>query len=281
MLTVPQASASWNPAVAAVILVHLGGRLGPVRELQAWCREVGAVLIEDCAQAAMSSIDGQKAGTFGRFGCFSFQQGKTMSAGEGGAVVCDREEDYLRLQELRTDGRIYSDPPKAGLMQVRLGSGMGVNRCMSEIQAAILLDQLERLDELLQREAEGASRLDLVFSQMDGWRSLRPTGGTVTVSLYEYAVQYTASDIETVQSVLDAAKGTGGDFAPVQLPLHRSDYYRPRKHPRFSHVALGGAHPARVAFPGSDLYASRTISFHHGTLLATESLNALVEALSS
>lgn len=88
----------------AIIVVHLFGRAARVRELREIADEAGVMLIEDCAQAFLSreSDSGPLVGTIGHVGCFSFQQTKHITTGDGGIVVTN-DQDLARSMSLFSD----------------------------------------------------------------------------------------------------------------------------------------------------------------------------------
>ena len=129
---------------AGIIMVHMSGAPGDIRAIQAIARRRGLFLLEDCAQCAGGSVCGQKVGTFGEIGIFSFQMNKNMTAGEGGCVVTDDARLYARafachdMGYARDDkGRLSFSDPDVCLW------GKGCR--LDEIRAAILRVQLRKL----------------------------------------------------------------------------------------------------------------------------------------
>ena len=122
--------------VAAVVATHLYGKMAAMADV---LRVAGAVpVIEDCAQAHGAMRDGRRAGAWGKAGCFSFYPTKNLGAlGDGGAVVTDDPDLAARLRALRQYGwdRKY-----------HAATAGGRNSRLDEIQAAILLAMLPRLD---------------------------------------------------------------------------------------------------------------------------------------
>ena len=112
------------------------------------CRGGGVPLVEDCAQAHGAAWRGARAGALGTVGVFSMQQTKVLTGGEGGAVITDRADLARRLEQLRADGRVFCrTPPRIGELElVEVGEVTGANLAMSEVQAALLLDGLTRLE---------------------------------------------------------------------------------------------------------------------------------------
>ena len=122
----------------AIILTHLYGQLADVEEISALARQHGVALIEDCAQSHGALRNGQRAGSFGDIGCFSFYPTKNLGAlGDGGAVVCRDDRLASKLLSLRQYGwgrKYHNDMP------------LGRNSRLDELQAAVLNDKLPTLD---------------------------------------------------------------------------------------------------------------------------------------
>ncbi|BCB90391.1 DegT/DnrJ/EryC1/StrS family aminotransferase [Phytohabitans suffuscus] len=129
--------AAITPRTRAVVVVHTYRQLAEMDQLLSVARRHGLHVIEDCAHAHGARWGDRAAGTMGVAGCFSFQNGKSMAAGEGGAVVTDDPALADRLYSLKNCGRPARD---------QLPHGFGGNRRITEFQAAVLRGQLERLE---------------------------------------------------------------------------------------------------------------------------------------
>lgn len=130
----------------AVLVVHMCGSMARIDELAALCEERGIVLIEDAAQALGAHFRGKPLGTFGKAGCFSFDYVKTITCGEGGAVVTDDPEVYEIVQAYTDHGHdhVGSDRGAEGHPHV------GTNYRISELNAAVGVAQLRKLDKMLE-----------------------------------------------------------------------------------------------------------------------------------
>ena len=132
----------------AVLLVHLYGQVHNMERWTALCEKHGIALLEDCAQAHLAQWNGRVAGSFGRFGAYSFYPTKNLGAlGDAGALVCNDGELAQRAAVLRNYGqsvRYHHTEP-------------GLNSRLDELQAALLLVRLERLDEFTERRREIAA----------------------------------------------------------------------------------------------------------------------------
>lgn len=133
----------------AIVPVHVSGRAASMEELLQIAEENNLVLIEDAAEALMSVHRGRCLGTWGDAGCFSFSPNKTITTGQGGLVVTDRDDLHVRLRELKDQGR-----PVRGTGGGDQHDSIGFNFKFTNLQAAVGLGQLTRLDSRLQRMRE-------------------------------------------------------------------------------------------------------------------------------
>jgi dTDP-4-amino-4,6-dideoxygalactose transaminase len=143
----------------AVVVVHLYGRAANMDAVGRLCRQNGALLVEDCAQAHAATIGGQRVGTFGDAAAFSFYPTKNLGAlGDGGAVVTNDDAVAAAVRTLREYGwtqRYRSDIP-------------GKNSRLDEIQAAVLRVKLAHLDDDTARRRRVAAFYDGALAGCDG-----------------------------------------------------------------------------------------------------------------
>lgn len=128
----------------AIMPVHLYGTTATMDEVLAFAIQHHLYVIEDAAQAIGVRRWGQHAGTFGDVGCFSFFADKTITTGEGGAVVTNDEGVYQRLCLLRNQGRVQ----RGSFVHPEIG----YNFRMTDMQAALGLVQLQKLPAVLARK---------------------------------------------------------------------------------------------------------------------------------
>lgn len=139
--------AAITPYTKAVIPVHMRGTPCQMDEILAIARKHGLLVIEDVAQANGGSYKGNPLGGMGDAGCFSFQQFKVVTSGEGGMVVTNNPELHARAS-------VYHDCAVSfwGVEpSTRVGSFAGENYRMSEIQAALGLAQSSKMDSVVNR----------------------------------------------------------------------------------------------------------------------------------
>ncbi len=153
-----------TPRTKAILVVHLAGHPAEMDEIMKIARENNLAVIEDCAQAIGSEYRGRKVGSIGDVGAFSFYQSKNMTTGEGGMVTTNNEEVYKRARlfiEHGSEERYY---------HVLLGW----NYRMTELQAALGLGQLARIEELNRMREEIAKIYSEELESLDGDLLLLP-----------------------------------------------------------------------------------------------------------
>jgi perosamine synthetase len=131
-----------TPKTKAVIPVDLYGGMPDMDAIRIIARRNKIAIIEDAAEAFGAKYKGKHSGAFGEIGVFSFHGSKTLTTGEGGMLVTDREDLFKRIQILRDHGRQPED-------RMFWNSEVAYKYKMSSMQAALGLAQLERIDELL------------------------------------------------------------------------------------------------------------------------------------
>lgn len=150
----------------AIIPVHMLGAQARVKEIREVADRRGIPMVEDTAQAPGASLDGRKLGTFGRCGTFSFDPVKTITTGEGGMIVTDDKELWRNMSEFHDHGHDHA--PNAG---GRGGEGrrfIGFNYRMMELQGAIGLAQLVKLDEIIARQKKNKMALKEAVAGIPG-----------------------------------------------------------------------------------------------------------------
>ena len=138
-----------TPQTRAVIAVHMLGTPARLREISAICDRHHLVLIEDAAWGCGGSLDGRALGTWGRMGTYSFDFAKTMTTGEGGMIVFREKRDYERAAAWHDHGH-ENNPSVPRWEDTRSGSGF--NYRMNELQGAVGLAQLKKLDDVVRRQ---------------------------------------------------------------------------------------------------------------------------------
>jgi 8-amino-3,8-dideoxy-alpha-D-manno-octulosonate transaminase len=144
----------------AVLPVHMCGSMARIDQLATLCRERDLVLVEDACQAVGGSYQGKSLGTFGKAGCFSFDPVKTITCGEGGAVITDDKAVYLAADA-------YADHGHDHIGQDRGLEGhaiIGLNFRISELNAAVGVAQLRKLDFILEKQRAAKAQITAMLA---------------------------------------------------------------------------------------------------------------------
>lgn len=227
-----------------IMVVHLTSSAADMEGIVAFAADHDIHVIEDCAQAHGAVWQsGRRVGTHGVLSTFSFQNGKTLSAGEGGAVLGDDESLRETAECCRADGRARraNDPAVGEMYLEELGTPMGVNYCMPELSAAILRAALPHLDSETEQRATNSQYLDELFSA-EGIDTIRTPASIRTRSVYEYGVYIAAlSRSDAAQCRRAIAAELGNPVFEIDAPVPQSKLYRPETKPRFrvSHHGYG------------------------------------------
>lgn len=143
---------------AAIVPVHLENVVCDLDAILAVARAAGLPVLEDACQAMGSSYRGRPAGTLGDLGCFSLQQGKNITAGEGGVVVGHDEGLVTRAARYADQGGQFVTA-KGGRGSAETGPFVGVNLRMTELAGAVARVQLERLPGIVAAMRAAKARL--------------------------------------------------------------------------------------------------------------------------
>jgi len=158
-----------TPRTKAIIPVHLYGQMADMRRLKAIADRAGLKLIEDCAHAIESERDGVKPGQLSDAASFSFYATKNITSGEGGAVATNSPEVNERLRLLRQHGMTANAADRyTGVYRHWDIELLGWKYNMTNLQAALLAGQLDRIEPLWQRREEIARRYEAGFRGAEG-----------------------------------------------------------------------------------------------------------------
>ncbi len=157
-VTAETIEAALSHRTRAIVVTHLFGNPCGMREIQQLADEREIPIIEDCAQAFLARSGGAFVGSLGALGCFSLQQGKHITTGEGGLVVTDDDDLARRVFLMVNKAWGYGDEKPDHYF-------LALNYRMSELQGAVALAQLEKHAEVVRHRREAAAHLT---KQLDG-----------------------------------------------------------------------------------------------------------------
>ena len=209
-----------------IIPVHFAGQPADMDALMGIAERHQLVVIEDCAHAHGASWNGKSVGSFGDFGSFSFQASKNLTAGEGGFLTTNNDELAEIARSICNQGRRTGG---AWYEHVRLGT----NYRITGWQAAILLTQLQRLPEQIERRNENARILNEQLSGIDLIRLPRVDERVTRHSYYLYLIRlnlerYPGLTKSSFAKALAAEGITCAEGYPH--PLYRNEVFRSYEH---------------------------------------------------
>lgn len=206
-----------TPRTKAIIPVHLYGHPADMDPILDIARRHDLYVIEDAAEAHGARYKGQRVGGIGDIGIFSFYGNKIITTGEGGMVVTDRSDLAEKMRMLRDHGmsreRRYWHPM------------LGYNYRMTNLQAALGVAQMERIEGIIAKKIKIAKMYELGFHNLKGV-SLPPNLNWAdnVFWLYTILIEEGAFGMSR-EEVMTHMKSAGVDTRPVFSPLHKQPIY--------------------------------------------------------
>lgn len=226
-----------SESTRAVLVSHLHGGLVPMPEVIEFAGQRGIGVVEDACQVPGATVAGRPAGTWGDVGVWSFGGSKLLSAGRGGAVFTRRADVHQRI-------RLFNERGNQAYP-------------LSELQAAVLLPQLDQLDERNARRGAAVAKLAAQLDALPGLRTFRPQAAHSQAAYYKLGLQYDATELaDTPRDEFVAAMRAEG----VAVDAGFRDFTR-RSDKRCRKV--GSLSESRRAGEG-------TLVLHHPVLLAED-----------
>lgn len=191
----------------AIMPVGVYGQCPPMDGVMEFAERHHLVVIEDAAQCYGVSYNGRHAGTWGQAGVFSFFADKTVTTGEGGAVLTNDDAVYERLRLLRNQGREDSG--------TFIHESLGMNFRVTDMQCAVGRAQLRKLPDIAARKRENYARYAARLADVDGVRLQRIQDGSTHVP-FRFPLLSDRS-AEVVKALEDSGIQTRGFFCPLHL----------------------------------------------------------------
>jgi len=251
---------SWNMSVEeleslltertkALIPVHLYGFAAPVNEIKDFAKRHNLFLVEDAAPAIGTQIGNELAGTFGDFGCFSFQGAKLLVTGEGGMLVTNNTELYERAWKIQDHGR------RPGTFWIE---ELGHKYKMNNITAALGFGQIQRADVQVERKREINSMYKHSLEKLNSISFQEEIPGTKSICWMTSITlgQRIESSAEELSKYL---KENGVDTRPVFPTIH--------SYPMWA-VEKDNPHASFISF--------RSINLPSGVTLSNKSINKVI-----
>jgi perosamine synthetase len=244
----------------AILAVDVFGHPAEWDELEHIARKHKVTLIEDSAEAIGAEYKGRQAGTFGKAAIFAFYPNKQMTTGEGGVVLTDDETIARLCRSLRNQGR---DEEGAWLLHERLG----YNYRLSDINCALGIAQLQRLDGMLRQRERVAQMYNERLEKLNG---VRPpyVSPHVKISWFVYVICLAQSYTQVERDrVLARLRQEGIGCSNYFSPIHLQPFYR----------ELFGYKPGE--FPNTEFVSARTVALPFYNALAEKEIDDVVSHL--
>jgi perosamine synthetase len=246
----------------AIVAVDMFGYPCELDELRTIADSHGLALIEDACESLGAEYRGRPLGAHGPAAVFAFYPNKQMATGEGGVVTTHSEEEWQLLRSLRNQGRTY-DSQGGWFHHVRLG----MNYRWTDVQAAIGLAQLEKLERILELRAAAAHRYGELLAGLDGVEAPLADDADHRRSWFVYVVKLDAELNRAV--VMDALRREGVATAEYVPCIHLQPYMRER---------FGFA---QGLCPIAEDTAARTLALPFFTQIEADDQDHVVEVLAS
>lgn len=245
-----------TPRTRAIYVLHKEGAPAEIEDIYALAKVRGLKVVEDAAHAFGAKRSGWRLGSKGDFVCFSFQAIKHITTGDGGALLCGDEEDYIRAKKAKWFG-IDRDARAGRDVWHEDISEWGFKGNMNDIAGTLGLVQMAHVDWILQRFHENGRRYDALLSGVPGITTLkRNPADFQTYWGYTFLV-------ENRSAVLERVKEAG--IAAGQIHV-RNDHYS----------MFGGE---RRDLPNTDWFDAREMSVPCGWWVDGDRLDHIVEVL--
>jgi len=254
----------------AVIIVHLYGAMPDIARIRRICKKHGLFLIEDCAHQHGAFWKGKGVGSFGDVGCFSFQESKVLSSGEGGFNTTQNKRLFERLYSLRNCGRGWMDNMKHSIQ-----SG---NYRLTEWQAGMLMCGLKRLDRQTKLRDTNAQYLNKKLAKIPGILPMRRRKEITRASYFNFAFridwkQIPAKGLTNMHVCLALIAELNGAWEPPYEPLNKCGLYKPhtkRRH-KIDPEYWKQINPKRFKLPVcKDAHEKSGVTIHHHMLMGTK-----------
>ncbi len=244
----------------AVMPVHMCGSMADLKPLKAICDRHDLLLIEDACQAIGGSYEGKPLGSYGDVGCFSFDYVKTITCGEGGGLITDNETFYRNADHYSDHGHDHVGSDRGAESHPFLG----YNFRISELNAAVGVAQIRRLDEFLRIQENHYGILAESLAGLEGITMRKiPVTGVQNYSFLNFFLPSEALARNAHKAL--AAAGIDGCFYWYDNNWH---YYRKWEH-LTELKTLGSVSPEvqeklsglkDLTFPSSDHWMGRNLS---------------------
>ena len=220
-IDIDKASKMLTTRTKAIMPVHLYGQACDMLKVMRFAKEHNLRVLEDCAEGLGTKWESKRVGTFGDAAAFSFFGNKTITTGEGGMIIFKDRATCSLAKELRDHGM----SPKKKYWHEKVG----YNYRMTNMQAALGVAQLERLDEIVEAKKMIGMRYINMLSGCDEIELLPKTNSRVENSFWLFTI--ILKDKINKGFIIESMKNVGIEVRPVFYPLHMMPPYKNCKRP--------------------------------------------------
>jgi len=240
----------------AIIPVHLFGHPCDMDEILKFAKKNDLKVIEDCAQAPGAEYKGKKVGTMGDCGVFSFQESKNMMTGEGGMLVTDNEDIANAARLVRNHGEMILPSLKKRTYRSEI---LGWGYRMTEMEAALGIVQLSKLDEMNSQRIELADYLTTKINEINGLNHTK--NDFVKHVYYVYGIHYDEKKIEIPREKFCEALNAEGIpmWGGYVKPLYLNPLYLERRAYAFKHYKGKAVYQKGICPVAESLYENELI----------------------
>jgi perosamine synthetase len=264
-----------TPSTVGILPVHIIGGVCDMDRINALAKSHGLKVIEDACEAHGGEWKGKKVGTLGDLGCFSFQTGKSLTCGEGGAILGHDSQLMDRCYSFHNLGR-----PQGSVASTH-GEGypiVGTKCRMAEYQAAMLMSQMETFEAECRQRSENASYLTEKLSQIPGILPRRDYPGVTRTAFYYYGFRYQKAKFDGLSrdKFIAALNAEGIDCnaglgvisgKPINQEGCLQDAFQSKAYQRLYAAEKLATYAADNACPNCDQLVQETVGFHQSMLL--------------
>jgi len=224
-----QIEAAITPRTKAILPVHQIGLAADMDRINAIARGHGFPVIEDAAPSLGATYKAKRVGGLGNLTCFSFHPRKVITMGEGGMILTDDPALAERARLLRAHGMSVSDLARheAKTVVIEEYHELGYNYRMTDLQAAVGIEQMKKLDFILARRQQLARRYNEAFADIDSFQL--PFSSSETPHTYQsYMIQFRLNSSKTRDQVMQEMFEPGIATRRGMMAVHMEPYYRER-----------------------------------------------------
>lgn len=277
MLNPDQIEGKINADTKAILAVQITGGICHMDKVNSVAKKYNLKVVEDACEAHMAEWKGKKAGTLGDLGCFSLQNGKQLTCGEGGAILGNDEKIMDLCYSVHNVGAIYGKymPKDKGTFPV-----LGTKARMAEYQASMVITQMDTLEQETQKRCENAAYLSSKIGEIPGIVPRKDYKETNRTSYYYYGFRFKEKEFGISRDAFVKAIQAEGlppstNLGVTSYPLYQNGVVESvissRTYQKLYSKKRLDDYRASLNLPEVEKLCKETVGFHSNTLLGPKS----------